>query len=185
MSVGGLGCEPTQEIRRFTLASRATRLLRVPSMLPSISFGTPNWVLAGFRSRSLKSHVKKGPNRNGRGSPKLRLRAILSPASARRRVYEVRLVPANPFDNTENSVPIGAVSPVRNGDNGGGDDPGDQLSPVQVSTAQDRFEILRAVEGQNSRPPGADELIVPPRPSGSDAERPRAVPRPPARPPRV
>ena len=36
---------------------------------------------------------------------------------------------------------------------GGGNEPGDQLSPVQVSTAQDRFEILRTVEGQNSRPP--------------------------------
>lgn len=35
---------------------------------------------------------------------------------------------------------------------GGGNEPGDQLSPVQVSTAQDRFEILRVVEGQNSRP---------------------------------
>jgi hypothetical protein len=39
------------------------------------------------------------------------------------------------------------------GASGGGNEPGDQLSPVQVSTAQDRFEILRTVEGQNSRPP--------------------------------
>ena len=31
---------------------------------------------------------------------------------------------------------------------GGGDDPRAQLSPVQVSTARDRFEILRAIEGQ-------------------------------------
>jgi len=36
---------------------------------------------------------------------------------------------------------------------GGGNEPGDQLSPVQVSTAQDRFEFLRTVEGQDSRPP--------------------------------
>ena len=36
-------------------------------------------------------------------------------------------------------------------DNGGGNEPSDQLSPVQVSTAPDRFEILRGIEGQNSR----------------------------------
>ena len=34
-------------------------------------------------------------------------------------VYEVRSVHANPFDNTEKSVPVRAVSLVRNGDNGG------------------------------------------------------------------
>ena len=106
-------CEPTQEIRHFTLASRATRLPCVPSMLPSISFGTRVWVLAVFAGRPLKSNAKSGPNRNGRGSPKLRLRAILSPALARRRVYEVRSAPANPFDNTEKSVPVRAVSLVR------------------------------------------------------------------------
>lgn len=49
----------------------------------------------------------------------MRLRAILSPALAGRRVFEVRSAPANPFDNTEKSVPVRAVSLVRNGDNGG------------------------------------------------------------------
>lgn len=68
----------------------------------------------------LKKRKKRGPNRNGRGSPKLRLRAILSPVSAWQRVYEVRSVPANPFDNTEKSVPVRAASLVGNGDNGGG-----------------------------------------------------------------
>jgi hypothetical protein len=117
---GGLGCEPTQAIRHFTLAPRATRLPCVLAMLPSMSFGTHVWVLAGFGSSALKGNDKSGPNRNGRGSPKLRLRAILSPTSARQRVYEVRSVRANPFDNTEKSVPVRAVSLVRNGDNGGG-----------------------------------------------------------------
>jgi hypothetical protein len=37
-------------------------------------------------------------------------------ASARRRVYEVCPVSANPFDRTEKSVPARAVSLVRNGD---------------------------------------------------------------------
>lgn len=87
--------------------------------------------LARFRSRSLKSHGKNGPNRNGRGSAKLRLRAILSPALARRRVYEVRSAPANPFDNTEKSVPVRAVSLVRNVDNGGGDGTEVQPSPMR------------------------------------------------------
>uniref|UniRef100_UPI0040470924 hypothetical protein n=1 Tax=Yoonia sp. TaxID=2212373 RepID=UPI0040470924 len=68
----------------------------------------------------MKDNEKTGPNWNGRGSPKLRLRAIQSPTLARRRVYEVRSVHANPFDNTEKSVPVRAVSLVRNGDNGGG-----------------------------------------------------------------
>jgi len=125
-----MGCEPTQAIRHFTLASRATRLPCVLSMLPSISFGTRVWVLAGFAGRPLKSNAKSGPNRNGRGSPKLRLRAILSPALARRRVYEVRSAPANPFDNTEKSVPVRAVSLVRNGDNGGGNATAVEPSPA-------------------------------------------------------
>src|SRR6056297_3331452 len=73
---GGLGCEPTPAIRLLTLASRATRLPRVPSTLPSISFGTRVWVLAGFDDSPLKDNRKTGPNRNGRGSPKLRLRTI-------------------------------------------------------------------------------------------------------------
>jgi hypothetical protein len=114
-----MGCEPPQAIRRFTLASRVTRLLRVLAMFPSMSFGTRNLVLAEFRSRLLKSNRKNAPNRNGACSPKLRLRAILSPNSAWCRVYEVRSVTANPFDNTEKSVPVRAVSLVRNGDNGG------------------------------------------------------------------
>ena len=117
-----MGCEPTLAIRCFTLGSRVTRLPHVPSMLPSISFGTRVWVLAGFADRALQYNNKTGPNRSERGSPKLRLRAILRPASARQRVYEVRSVPANPFDNTEKSVPVRAVSLVRNGDNGGGSD---------------------------------------------------------------
>ena len=49
----------------------------------------------------MKGNEKTRPNRNGRGSPKLRLRTFLSPASARLRVYEVRSVPAIPFDNTK------------------------------------------------------------------------------------
>ena len=114
------GCEPTQEIRLFTLASRATRLLRVPSMLPSTAFGLRVRVLAGFGSRPLKDNRKTGPDRNRQGSPKLRLSAIPSPCSARRRFYKVRSVPANPFDNTEKYAPVMAVSLVRNGDNGGG-----------------------------------------------------------------
>ena len=69
----------------------------IPARLPSISFGTRVWVLAGFGGRVLKYHRKMGPNRNRQGSPKLRLRAILSPNSARRRAYEVRSVPTNPF----------------------------------------------------------------------------------------
>lgn len=130
--VGGMGCEPTQEIRLFTLASRATRLLRVLSMLPSISFGTRVWVLAVFSGRALKGNEKTRPNRNGRGSPKLRLRAILSQTTAWQRIYEVRSVPANPFDNTEKSVPVRAVSLVRNVDNGGGNGTGVEPSPHQV-----------------------------------------------------
>ena len=114
-----MGCEPTQATRRFTLASRATRLPCVPTMLPSASFGSRFWVLAGFGDRTLKYREKTRPNRNGRGSPKLRLRAIQSPTLDWRRVYEVRSVPANPFEKTEKSVPVGATSMVRNGDNGG------------------------------------------------------------------
>ncbi len=124
------------------------RLPRVRSPLAWVSFGTRVWVLAGFEVRSLKKLKKKGPNRKGRGSPKLRLRTILSPALAMPLVYEVRSVHANPFDNTEKSVPVRAVSLVRNGDNGGANESRAQLSPVQVSTARDRFEILRAIEGQ-------------------------------------
>jgi hypothetical protein len=93
---------------------------RVLTMVPSASFGSRFQVLAEFGSRALKGNGKSGPNRNGRGSPKLRRRAILSPTAASQRVYEVRSVPANPFDNTENSVPVRAVSLVRNGDDGGG-----------------------------------------------------------------
>lgn len=126
-----MGCKPTQEIRRFTLASRAMRLLRVLSMLPSTSFGSSFWVLAGFEVRSLKKQKKRGPNRNGLGSPKLRLRAILSPDSAMPFIYEVRSVPANPFDNTEKYVPVTAVSLVRNGDNGGGNG-----TPIEPSPSQ-------------------------------------------------
>ena len=100
-------------------------------MLPSISFGTLVWVLAGLCRRVLKGNKKRGPNRIERGSPKLRLRAILSPSSAWCRVYEVRSVPANPFDNTEKSVPVRAVSLVRNGDNGGGNG-----TPVEPSPSQ-------------------------------------------------
>ena len=113
------GREPTPAIRLFTLASRATRLLRVPSMLPSTAFGLRVRVLAGFGSRPLKDNRKTGPDRNRQGSPKLRLSAIPSPCSARRRFYKVRSVPANPFDNTEKYAPVMAVSLVRNGDNGG------------------------------------------------------------------
>ena len=108
------------------------RLPRVRSPLAWISFGTRVWVLAGFGDRALKYNIKTGPNRSERGSPKLRLRAILSPTSARRRVYEVRSAPANPFDNTEKSVPVRAVSLVRNGDNGGGNG-----TPVEPSPSQD------------------------------------------------
>ncbi len=115
-----MGCEPTPAIRLFTLASRATRLPRVLSMLSSISFGTRVWVLAGLGGRALKGNGKMGPNWNRRGSPKLRLRAILRLSPAWCCVYEVRSAHANPFDNTKKSVPIRAVSLVRNGDNGGG-----------------------------------------------------------------
>jgi hypothetical protein len=110
---------PTQEIRHFTLVSQATRLPFVLVKLPSTSFGSRDWVLARVEKRPLKCNGETRPNRNGRGSPKLRLRAILSLSPARRRVYEVRSVPANPFDNTEKSVPIRAVSLVFNGDCGG------------------------------------------------------------------
>ena len=109
----------TPQIRLFTLASRAARLLRVLAMMPSASFRSRFWVLAEFGKRPLKFNGKTGPNRSGRGSPKLRLRAILSPSSARPRVYEVRSVRTSPFENTEKSVPVGAVLLVRNGDNGG------------------------------------------------------------------
>ena len=61
---------------------------------------------------------------------------------------------AKPFENTAIPAPLWAPVRVRNRDSGGGDEPSDQLSPVQVSTARDRFEILRGIEGQNSRPPG-------------------------------
>ena len=127
-----MGCKPTQEIRRFTLASRATRLPRVLAMLPSISFGTHVWVLAGFGGSALKGNEKTRPNRSERGSPKLRLRAILSPVLAMPLVYEVRSVHANPFDNTEKSVPVRAVSLVRNGASGGGNATGVEPSPHQV-----------------------------------------------------
>jgi hypothetical protein len=56
---GGLGCEPTQAIRHFTLAPRATRLPCVLAMLPSMSFGTHVWVLAGFGSSALKGNDKR------------------------------------------------------------------------------------------------------------------------------
>jgi len=128
-----MGCEPTQEIRLFTLASRATRLPRVPSMLPSISFGTRVWVLAGFDDSPLKDNRKTGPNRNGRGSPKLRLRAVQSPTLDWRRVYEVRSVPANPFENTEKSMHVRAASLVRNRDNGGGGKTGVKPAPLPTS----------------------------------------------------
>ncbi|WP_272011497.1 hypothetical protein, partial [Roseovarius sp. ZX-A-9] len=36
----------------------------------------------------------------------------------------------NPFDNTEKSVPVRAVSLVRNGDNGGADATGSEPSPL-------------------------------------------------------
>ncbi|SEO90650.1 hypothetical protein SAMN04490248_115118 [Salinihabitans flavidus] len=72
---------------------------------------------------------------------KLRLRAILSPASAWRRAYEVRSVPANPFENTEKSVPVRAVSLVRNGDNGGGDGSGIGRSPHRIA-----LDLLRPGE---------------------------------------
>ncbi|MCB1470260.1 MAG: hypothetical protein KDK08_24640 [Rhizobiaceae bacterium] len=45
-------------------------------------------------------------------------------------------------------MPVRAVSLVRNGDNGGANVSRAQLSAVQVSTARDRFEILRTIEGQ-------------------------------------
>lgn len=122
--------EPPLAIRQFTLAPRATRLPRDPSMLPSISFGTRVWVLAVFGGRALKGNEKTRPNRNGRGSPKLRLRAIQSPTLEWRPVYEVRSVPVNLFDKTEKSVPISAVSLVRNEDNGGADVTVGERSPL-------------------------------------------------------
>ncbi len=81
-----------------------------------------------FGNRPLKYNEQTGPNRNERGSPKLRLRAILNLASTWRRAYEVRSVPTNPFDNTEKSVPVRAASLVRNLENGGGSGTGSEPS---------------------------------------------------------
>ena len=61
----------------FTLYARSSstaeviRELDARAILPSASFGSHAWVLAGFRGRALKYNRKIGPNRNGRGSPKL------------------------------------------------------------------------------------------------------------------
>lgn len=109
--------------------------------------GMRDRVLAAFDDRPLKYNRKTGPTRNGLGSPKLRLRAILSPASFRRRVYEVRSAPVNRFDNTEKSVPVRAVSLFRNGASGG-------VSGVRTAGAISPFGYVlqHTVKGLSSHP---------------------------------
>ena len=59
-------------------------------------------------------------NLNGGGSLDLSRRRIQSPKRARCAVSQVRTVPANLFENTENSALGMGVSVVRKGDDGGG-----------------------------------------------------------------
>ncbi len=114
-----MGCELTQVVRLFSLAARAPRLPRVPYLLPSTSFRTRVRVLANFGGSALEYNEKTGPNPYGRDSPKLRPGTILRPALEWQRVYDIPSAPVNTFDNAEKTVPVRAVSLVRNRDGGG------------------------------------------------------------------
>ena len=70
--------------------------------------------------KTLKTQMKLGPHPLRRGSLDLSRTGIQSPKRARRAVFEVRTVPTNPFENTENSALGMGVSVVRKGDDGGG-----------------------------------------------------------------
>ena len=69
--------------------------------------------------KTLKTQMKLGPHPLHRGSLDLSRTGIQSPKRARRAVFEVRTVPTNPFENTENSSLGMGVSVVRKGDDGG------------------------------------------------------------------
>ena len=95
--------------------------------MPTECLGSdPNGVVRnasqGFGGPACQAIVNVGQkptNLNGGGSLDLSRRRIQSPKRARHAVSEVRTVPANPFENTENSAPCMGVSMVRRGDDGG------------------------------------------------------------------
>ena len=96
--------------------------------MPTARLGSdPNGIVRnasqGFGGAARQAIVNAGEkltNLNGGGSLDLSRRRLQSPKRAQRAVSEVRTVPANPFENTENSAPCTGVSVVSKGDNGGG-----------------------------------------------------------------
>ena len=95
--------------------------------MPTVRLGSdPNGVVrdasqsfGGAARQDVVNVWEKPMNLNGGCSLDLSRRRIHSPKRARRAVSEVRTVPANPFENTENSAPGMGVSLVRKGDHGG------------------------------------------------------------------
>jgi hypothetical protein len=99
----------------------------IPPDMPTVRLGSdPNGVVwnasQGFGGAACPAIVnarEKPTNLNGGGSLDLSRKRIQSPKRARRAVSEVRTVPANPFENTENSALCMGVAKVRKGDVGG------------------------------------------------------------------
>ena len=95
--------------------------------MPTVRLGSdPNGIVrnasqgfGGAARQAIVNAAEKLTNLNEGGSLDLSRRRIQSPKRARRAVSEVRTVPANPFENTENSAPCMGVSVVRKGDDGG------------------------------------------------------------------
>jgi hypothetical protein len=99
----------------------------IPPDMPTVRLGSdPNGVVwnasQGFGGAACPAIVnarEKPTNLNGGGSLDLSQGGIQSPKRGPRAVSEVRTVPANPFENTENSAPCMGVSVVRTGYDGG------------------------------------------------------------------
>ena len=95
--------------------------------MPTVRLGSdPNGVVrnashgfGGAARQAIVNSREKPTNLNGGGSLDLSRKRIQSPKRARRAVFEVRTIPTNPFENTENSAPCMGVSVVRKGDDGG------------------------------------------------------------------
>ena len=99
----------------------------IPPDMPTVRLGSdPNGVVrnasqsfGGVARQAIGNAGEKPTILNGRGSLDLSRRGIQSPKRAWRAVYEVRTVPENPFENTENSGHGIGVSLVRKVDDGG------------------------------------------------------------------